>query len=222
MTATIKLFTLFMLVSTIAFGQSKVKMGFSSGPSLTTLKGDAFLYSNKPTIGYRAGLFVQYDFTELIAIKTNLAYSNKSTIQEIKFADDFGEFTGPIKTRINYNYLVLSVLPNISVGQKTKFYLNIGPFVGVLLSQKSKNKTESIYEWIYVSNNQNSRRMDFGISSGIGTEIPINDNLKLSIDITNETGLISVVEDEIFFKGKAKTNSTSLSLGIIYHFKSKS
>ena len=105
----------------------------------------------------------------------------------------------PFSYERTLDYLQLPVLAHIYFGRRGKFFINVGPEIGVRLSQKVK----SDFEWWHASelpgfpkyhqtmqyNEKITQRLDYGISAGLGGEFSINPHNSLNLEVRFYYGL---------------------------------
>lgn len=104
-----------------------------------------------------------------------------------------------------------------SLGQGKNFFVNAGPYLGILL------KHEQVYDAVNqlpeakVDGTDDVQRIDYGFSVGLGGQVNLQDNLKLSLELRNNLGLYNVTKTpEVIIGGDAITNSTNILLGLSY------
>lgn len=201
--------------ASVSFGQSKrINIGLEQGPSLTFLRGtDISKDRYDPIRGFSAGLIFQYNFPQLISIRTNIAYERKGAKYQIQSAYYNYDPTLDMNRNLNLDYLTIPVLIQLSFGNNRKFFANIGPYFSSLIKQTVISTFE--YEI------EEYRKLDWGISSGLGVRFTINDNLLLIFELRNNLGLYDISKVIDYNVGSSFTNSTNLLIGIAYQFGSK-
>ncbi|NMH88247.1 porin family protein [Flavivirga algicola] len=142
------------------------KFGVKVGANRSTIKTSG----ERAKTGPAFGLFTQFKASETIAIRSELVYSSLGGRSKKNTAE---------KTTLKLNYI--QVLPAlVRVYPVEKFGLEVGPYIGYLLSTKGINKS-------------NFRKLDYGGAFGIAYHI--SDNLEIGAryslglrDITKLTG----------------------------------
>jgi len=209
-------------------GQSNTNdIGIEGGPSLSIIYAKTGMYSHSRfSVGGVSGVFYQYNFNKIFSLKTAISYERKGCRLESK-SDQV-----PAGDLIyNFDYLSLPLLFKVSAGQKIKFFANAGPCFSYLLNQSMylKPKTGKTYK---LGNDPNSyKSYDLGILFGIGMSVPIQDRFLISVEIRDNTGLMSIrdnynqpdafgyFETDAGQKFKAYANSASLIIGFAYRFR---
>ncbi len=214
-----KLRTLILIVvlfcSSLLFGQTnKINVGLEIGPSLRSLRGNDFLKNNEISFGFSGGLTFQYNFTKLLSLRTNISFERKGLTKKIQATDEFGKPIGETTIQSNFDYLTIPLLARFTFGKKIHFFVNAGPFMGYLLKQKEV--VEAFED--YTDNTDDFKRLDFGITTGLGMSFPIQDKLLLTIEIRNNLGMVNTSHISIVNDGSIKTISTNLLFGIAYRF----
>jgi len=219
-----KLKTLFptaiIFCSILSFGQvNKFDFGIEGGPSLASLRGNDFIKDfNDPTIGFSCGLTFQYNFQKLISIRTNIAFERKGSKSKIRATAIAGNPVGEITTHSNFDYLTLPILARLTFGNKVKFFVNVGPYLGYLIKQTYVTDAINEFPKSKTDNTSNFKRIDLGLTTGLGAGLPLNDKLLITLEIRNNLGLYNISSLPVANDGTIKTNSTNLMFGIAYKF----
>jgi hypothetical protein len=212
---------IFMFYTSEVFGQTdKINIGLEFGPSLTSLKGNEILEKfNDATLGFSVGPTLQYNFTNLISIRTNIAFERKGAIAKGQAADEFGNLGGEIKTHINFDFLTIPLLTKLTFGNTTKFFADIGPSLGYLIKQTTVTDSFGQYPKKTIDETDLFKKIDIGLIYGIGAERPINEWLSLSIEVRNNRGLNNISKRGVVNDGSIKTNSFNFLVGASYKFR---
>ena len=92
-----------------------------------------------------------------------------------------------------------------------KFYGNFGPYFGHLLRQIIYDTGLVVRNFASEDDNtEDMKRLDLGITSGLGTAIKINEGFLFTLEIRNSVGLLNTTTED----GTIKTNNTSFLVGI--------
>jgi opacity protein-like surface antigen len=121
----------------------------------------------------------EYFFSDRWGIKAKLVYDQKGWGNGF-FNDDNGSFT----TDFNVNYLTIPVMANWHFGSTRKWYLNFGPYVGLLLNAETGTGGNDVKDGF--------NSTDFGLAYGIGYKFDIADNTKLYIEYDAQSGFSDV------------------------------
>lgn len=199
------------------YGQTnKFDIGIESSPSLTFIYGNDIIDNNhKPTIGYSGGLFFQYNFKKVVSLRTNISYERKGSVFTSQATDMNGNPLGEITTNTNFDYLTLPILVRATFGKKVQFFVNAGPYFGYLIKQTFVSKGDNI-QTTTSDNTSLFKRLDTGLSTGLGLSVPIKTKFALSFEVRNNLGLYNLSVFPVANNGTIKTNSTNFLLGFTY------
>ena len=207
-----------------ANGQAnRFEIGSEGGPSLISLRGNDSLEDfNAPAVGYSAAIAFQYNVSQLVSLRTSLAYERKGALLKINATDISGNPIVDMKAHLNFDYLILPILVRLNLGNKLKLFVNAGPYLGYLIRQTSV--TEAFNEFPSSSTDQTEyfKKFDIGLTGGLGCGLPIKNNFILTIEVRHNLGLYNTSELPVVNEGKILTNSTNLLFGLAYRIGSKS
>jgi hypothetical protein len=213
---------LFFLVAALycltGFGQeSNWLVGIDVSTTLTSIRGDEIYDDFQTRVGYSGGMDVEYCFNQSFSLKTGLMYELKGSSVHIAFTDENGQTLQDDIVKTNFNYLIIPVLASFNTKGTKKFYVNAGPYLGYLLNKKKK---ESGYDTIPKSTTnvtETAKRIDFGLSVGVGLYIPLYPKVIMDISLKENLGLINVSEAKYGNSDYSeKTNSFGFYLGFKY------
>jgi hypothetical protein len=209
-------FFLFTVAETM-YGQTNTfDIGIESSPSLIFLRGNPEINNiQKPTIGFSGGIFAQFNFNRFLSLRTNIAYERKGTTYNFTIIDDNGEFFDKLIINSNFDYMTFPILLRGTFGKKVQFFANVGPYFGLLMKQTSVGKGD-VVSFTTRSFTSSYKRIDTGLSTGIGFSIPIKTKFAISFEVRNNLGLNNVSALPILNNGTIKTNSTNFLLGLTY------
>jgi hypothetical protein len=211
-------FGLIILTSgTTIYGQTnRFDIGVEGGPSLISLRGNEIIDQyHKPTIGFSAGLFFQFNFKKIVSLRTNIAFERKGSVATMQTTDNNGNPLGEVTTHTNFDYLTLPVLVRATFGKKVQFFVNAGPYFGYLIKQTFVREGDND-PTTTTDNSFRDKRFDTGISTGLGLSIPFKTNFAFSFEARNNLGLYNVSGTTVVNNGTIKTNSTNILLGFVY------
>ncbi|MFT4803511.1 MAG: hypothetical protein ACI9YE_000704 [Psychroserpens sp.] len=123
----------------------------------------------------------EYFFSDRWGIKAKLIYDQKGWGNGF-FDDDNGSFT----TDFNVNYLTIPVMANWHFGANRSWYLNFGPYVGILLNAETGTRAIDVKDAISST--------DFGIAYGIGYKFDVTDTTKLYVEWDAQAGVTDIFE----------------------------
>jgi opacity protein-like surface antigen len=171
--------------------QQKGNIEFGIGAGMSPFIEDGVVIFN-------VGGSADYYFSDRWSVKAKLAFDRKGWL--------FEGTTSPGVTfeYVAYaNYLTLPVMANWHFGGKRNWYLNFGPYAGVLLNAKYNDFEENLTD--------DFDTFDFGIAAGVGVKIPVSDKLKICIEYEGLYGVVSVTE---IWKGDTYTGRETLNVGV--------
>ena len=211
----------FLILTTInclmTYGQdTKIIVGFDLTPTVTSLRGNSMTDDYDARFSISTGLTFEYIIYKNISIKSGLAYERKGSKSSIFIMDETEPILENQDIRLNFDYLTLPILVSVATKGKTTLYVNAGPYFGFLLSQKIKYSAVGSYPEMTVDNLDYSRRMDFGLSIGLGLNIHLTKKLLLDLGLRETWGLLNTSKTEVIDDGSIKTNSFGLLLGLKY------
>lgn len=197
---------LFLAAITALGQESTTLIGIDAGPSLTHIRNKEN-DELKATLGFAAGVSLEFFLNENMGLKTGLLFEQKGAKDEITDFD--GETVGDVDIDIEYQYLVVPVLFAYHTGGNPDFYVNLGPYAGFLLSNMVYYEDTDQFEGRKEDFTSETNAVDVGASIGIGANVPVGENLKLSVEIRENLGLTKTI-------GDSKTNSIGLLVGLKY------
>lgn len=200
------LFVIGLLLTSTIFAQNEIRIGLNTGATLFNFRGNSVVENSDSKIGFLAGISFEYYMNENISIKTNLNYERKSLSQSGGYYDENGIFI-EMEANIHYDYLTLPILFKYEFGNTNNFYVNGGPFLGLLLNAKIKGDNSPSDDITSLN-----KKIDGGLSLGIGTKFQLNSKNILSIELRDNYGLLNISEVSVLDNGTIKTNSLNLIL----------
>lgn len=230
-----------------AAGQD-IQIGLRGGlsiPRLSSSSGQSQGYTSRlaPTFGALANI----DFGSLFSIEGEVNFAGqggqRNGMQPIR-SDELGPGYPPgitlyanFKNAAVLNYLEVPVLGRLTWGDRFKYYVNAGPYVGFLLSAKSKSSGNSqLYEdpqgkqvVLNPSTGQpvpaqsfnntsdiknNLHTANFGFCGGIGGIYAFNERQEIFLDLRAGMGIVSIEKDKS--NGDDKTGNAVIAVGYTY------
>lgn len=197
-----RLFLLLFLFPISLFSQdSKFVLGLQGGAGYSNIdisNSNSPEYK-EPDIGFIVGINLMYHFNNTISLRTGLNFERKS----FKYKDFpiVGLFSTKYATDIwAFDYLVLPIMGQYSFGKKKNVYIMGGMFSGFLYNnQYSRKNYYSNATEIYRFNDfiERFNRFEFGITSGVGFSLPLDNKLLISFEIRNNYGLTNIKKSDI-------------------------
>jgi hypothetical protein len=218
-----------LLFSLFTFSQnSKIKFGFQAGLNYSNFRGynipSTFnqVYSESPAFAYLGGINVEYKIKERLSLKFELNYERKSQKADnnIEIREHFDDLPQTYKftSKKNYDYLIIPVLLKYNFTAQNSFYVNGGPFLGYLLkSQITNNLNVPNFNSDDLDTTKDNKKVDFGLSFGLGKIIDLNNNKAINIELRENLGLSNTSNIDVWNGGNVKTNSVNLIVGLIFN-----
>ncbi len=205
----------FFFISFLGFGQSnKYDIQVEGGPSMISLYGLVNGIGEKPTLsGFTGGMYLNYNINNRFSIKSGIVYERKGFRDSFSSTTNVGLFAGTFESGNNLDYLIVPLLIRANYGKKLRLFLNGGPYVGYLANQQNFLQAPNSPK-ITSSGTLTDKKIDLGVSAGIGFAFPINELFSITFEARNNLALISLLDG-----GKIKNKSTNFILGFTYHLK---
>lgn len=154
-------------------------------------------------IGFNAGAFGDYFFSDRWSIKVKLIYDQKGW--DDGFINDMDKGLS-MKTNYHLDYLNIPVMANWHFGKKRNWYLNFGPYAGILLSAKETALNMDLKDYIQTA--------DFGLGVGIGVKIPVSEGIKIMIETDGQGGITDIIKNN---QGtRFQNNRFSINTGLVF------
>lgn len=206
---------IFLLFSISAFSQqNKWDVGIVGGAGVTTIRRtNSNWYQLTPTVGFYTGLSVQYNFNEHFALHTELAFDRKGTKDEYTSSAPDGTVLSKYTVTNQLNYLTLPILFRASLGNKTKYFLQAGPYLSYLLNytiKRSSSTTDDPLLNASINRTSETPSIDFGMSAGLGAVIPVKEKFAVSCELRGNYGFV-----DLYSKGNANTQALNQSLNFL-------
>jgi hypothetical protein len=189
---------------------SQIKIGLNAGATYSKLYGKN-VYDSPGYKGFLIGASFEYYLNESLSLKTNLNYERKSFGDSFPFTDNRGMLIGQIKVTTNFDYLTIPIMAKYEFGNSKKFFVNGGPFLGFLLSTKNKGKSK-VLNLNSSTNIEGLKKINVGLSFGIGMKVYSNDKSDLNIELRENLGLLNIDNGDYGNENIIKTNYLNLIL----------
>ena len=211
------IFCLFSVsISSNTYGQiAKFEYGIQSGININSANGNSIDKSHrKLTTGIAVGGHIRMKISDKVGIKLSVQYDqNGWSYHSLAFEDNTGTTLGTGDAIFKLNYLNIPVVTELSFGKKIRYRTNGGIFFGYLLSNQTIIKIKEPAPPNIASTTSSSseyRSTNFGLSFGIGMQIPVTHKLKLDLDMQDNIGLVNIDKAG----GDIKTNTILISAGL--------
>lgn len=184
-TWTLILFCLFVAENTS--GQT-AQLGVSFGCGFTSFYSDKILSGNgNPRFGSIAAIGLNLSRGKLL-LSTGVNYERKGDAFLLPVGGNLSfPYKGEAHFKRNLDYVTVPVMVGIQIGEKTKFGLNTGVFIGKLVHQKDIAEFQGEKtEWDYF---ENWHGFDFGIVSSISCQFFLVKDVSLEFGVLSSIGL---------------------------------
>lgn len=241
---------IFSCLPGIIFSQS-IALGVNGGVSIPHLRssGDNEIskdYASRLAANF--GVFADFGITEKFSVKTDIQYSGQGGKRQgmqpvTNIPAALAQQIPPgmmlyanFNNQSVLNYLDIPVMTKYSWGNKLKYYLNAGPYCGILLS--ARQKTDGNSQLFFdkggtqplsiqgqplpaQSFNANTdikkdiNPVNFGITGGVGLGYALGASGEIDLDVRAAYGLTTIQKDTQT-NGKSHTGDLFLTLGYAY------
>jgi hypothetical protein len=189
MKTTFFFFLLFCSVQLQAQKKANRAAGFYGGINLTTLVQTQFTTEPEGWVfNYGGGLFYEQQLNKIFSLRTELGMERKgSKSPNVIFTDNNGNILGTGRVRTISDYLVVPVLGRVTLGSQPSFFVHTGPYLGYLLHSGRKagvNNASPLEQ-----TNNDTKKIDFGLTTGVGVQYLGNEKLGISFELRNSAGL---------------------------------
>lgn len=209
---------LILLASVHFYGQKKSKFGLHAGATYSKEVGQNLPsgVDKKYAFDFMAGISLDYYIADKVSIKGNLSFDRKTyeyDLEESYFQEFDPVISDPIDLKINatFKFITFALMLKYDFKKENGFFVNAGPYAGLLLEMKVKAKGSGYPEENF-DYTENYKSYDFGISAGIGKSFKINDKNDIVIEIRDNFGLVPL---NVYTSpnGVTKINSINLIAG---------
>lgn len=167
-------------------GRSEI--GIEAGAGARHISSSAWKYN--VAAGYSFGVSFQYKLNNSLSLRTNLHMERKGgVLPDVFITDEQGNPLGETNMSTNLDYLTLPILLRLSVGRSVKFFVNLGPYCGLLVRESYRTEGPNRAIGFNTSPYDN---VDFGLILGMGAAIPLNEKWDLSVEARYNMGLLNI------------------------------
>lgn len=205
-----KLLTLLSLsllgyLSASAQEKNSFEFGAHVGYNAATVSTSTQTNSNYRS-GFNVAAFGDYFFSNRWSIKARVSYDQKGWAKGYLTNYDTGQ---SFETDYHLNYLTIPLLASWHFGSKRNWYLNFGPYAGLLLNAKENRFNTDIKS---ITHNT-----DLGLDLGIGVKIPVASRVKVLLEFDGQAGFTDVFKVD---QGYRIINSrSSFNAGLVFDLK---
>lgn len=199
-----KIFTTLLVVLgiyTTAFSQTRgtTEFGINVGYNASTVTTGNGQTNSDYRSGLNLGVSADYYFSDRWSIKGKLIYDQKGW--DSGYIDNGNN---SYTTDYKLNYLTIPVMANWHFGRTRNWYLNFGPYIGILLDATETAGGTDLKELFNTA--------DIGLDVGIGIKFPVSDKAKFFIELNGQGGATDLVKNN---EGSALRNSvSSINIGV--------
>lgn len=176
---------------------AQVKFGGKLALGLSSMSGksddeSSLIDDKKPKLGFQLGGVVNYELFDGVSLEGGMLFALKGVSQKDKHGDDW------VKTNTNLFYILIPLTGKYTYDfGKLKVYGQFGPHFGIGLAGKYKYSSKidgdrdsdsETVEWGTDEDDDNLRRLDIGLTLGLG--VILFENLQAGISI--EPGLANI------------------------------
>ena len=195
-----------MIFSFNLIAQNELKIGVNAGINYPDVRGYDYAKYQNFNVGYLFGINFEYYLNENLSLKTNLNYERKSKEHKITYYNYDAEESGSKKFSEMYDYINVPVLVKYEFLNSHAF-VNAGPFFNYLLNHK--------FEAGYPEEDSAispRKKTDFGISLGIGAQLPLDEKHFFTLEVRDDFGMLDTGGVPDHLGGEMKTNTLKLIL----------
>ena len=162
MTKSFHLVIIFTLVSARIYAQKNFEpethLGIKLGFNNSSVRFDPTVEQNFRQ-GFIGGISFKHIEQKNLGIQVELNFLQAGWGENLDDGTDY---------RRRLNYMQLPVMTHVNFGDQTKFFLNIGPYVGYLLSENESTNSFSKADTSDYYGTKVQNRFDFGLTGGLG------------------------------------------------------
>jgi opacity protein-like surface antigen len=210
-----------VVIATLSFAQqNRITLGVEGGISLATLSTDIGpvndTYSNRT--GYAAGLAFQYNFPKVLSLRTGIMYELKGTSFPLDSASIAANPNAAKDALDEIDYLTVPLLLRATFGDKINFFVNVGPYWSLLLKRTVILQAASSYATDQeIDLTDDTKKIDFGISAGIGASAVFNERIVISLEVRDNLGMTDIAPQTY----ELKTRTILILAGVAFKFGSR-
>lgn len=198
------LIILFILLSTIAFGQSHF-VGLQTGLNFTSITPKDDLKNAGMKIGFIGGITYNFKFSNRYKIGIEALYSQQGFTDKLIISEGNQVYVGEENYKVNYDYLSFPIKIGYEIGNKLKTI----PKIGIVPAFSIGNR--EVIDYL--------SKFDFGGLIEIGIENEFSDNIILCSTLSYKHSLTTFHNSKYFDRyedSKRKHYGFSFSIGLKY------
>ncbi|WP_437400014.1 porin family protein [Flagellimonas lutimaris] len=179
------------------------EFGMHSGLNLANVIISDGLSDTNTRVSFNAGISGEYYFSDRWGLKGKLIYDSKG------WADGFiedEENNSSTTTNFKLNYLSIPIMANWHFGSNRNWYLNFGPYMGLLISAKDSELGIDVKEVF--------KSIDLGLALGIGYKFKVSENAQLFVEFDGQSGFVDIFEENYW--SSVNNARSSLNFGVLF------
>ncbi|MBI3500599.1 MAG: PorT family protein [Bacteroidetes bacterium] len=134
-----KLSLFFLIFSFFNSAESQVSIGPLVGLNFSTVKGGVNDQNNKFKLGYYAGGFMKFEFSDVVSFQPEMLFSQRGYKQ--KSSTNSSSVSADSNITHSFSYLDFPFLLNAAIGERG--ILQIGPQIGYIINAKERGSITS-------------------------------------------------------------------------------
>jgi opacity protein-like surface antigen len=215
---------IFQLLSVASFCQSSIGLfGGYDNSTFYDKEGHHYKADYMTSPNYIIGVLFKEKQNKFL----NLTFSLDYLKQSVEIDANYGGLSYRVTRNLDLDLYSINFrfLPELKIGNRFCVYLNFGPYFGWIVHSYYHNTgtywvmtDPNNYEnWDkYENAKEEFNGLDFGISSSLGMEIPIAENLKVNLNGNYSYGLNSITDGDIGSNAKINSKNLFFTAGLFY------
>ena len=159
---------------------------------------------------------LEYRINRFVSILPGISYNEKGNITPTLYTDNAGNPLVTVDVKTQLKYMNVPLLIRFSFGNRFKFYLNSGPYLGVLKTTKKLTPSIAPIEATKTNIDSTLKSKEWGISLGLGICYPITKRFNFGLELRNDAGLQNISDLSSLNNKNLKTNETAAMFSISY------
>ena len=189
-----------------SYSQDITGWGLNVGATYNSFRGNDYTDFLTFEIGYLAGIGYRTNMASNLNLNINLNYELKA--YKLDMAVPFGEREILFEYFNRYHYVNFPVVFEVPFDRERVWSFELGTYVNYLFAESLE--VDNIIPGF--------RKLDYGILSGFGRAIEINNNMAFHFQIRYEMGLVNTGENEDGFPSGIDVRTSSVKLMLTWVF----
>lgn len=169
-----------------------------------------------PKIGLSAGGYVILHLTQHLGLRADVQFSRQgSQFRDINFTDENGNAIGSGNVNMNFDYLQVPLMVELSGGQGLRWFVDAGYGFNFLLGTNEKGWERPAGSGGSSAFTQNISETDYSFVGGLGLRMALTERLSFTLEGRANIGLNDVHETTIL---EVKNRSHAALAGVAYGF----